>query len=144
MSVQIDSRSLRLDEYNSSNMVTKLGRYIEQEVEQRGWSYRELARRARVSPPTVLAAISGENQPKPETLRKLARALDATPEHLFQLAGILRPPRDDDEITVRDAIGIMRELTPEGRRRVLEFLYFQLQQERQRGSADTDAVHEAR
>ena len=53
----------------------------------------------------------------------IARPLDMRPEDVFRLAGLLRQTRgDDDEITYRKVLDLMRELTPEERQRVLEYL----------------------
>ncbi len=48
------------------------------EIARRGWGNADLARAARVSAPTITAAMAGRPI-SPESLRKIALALGATP-----------------------------------------------------------------
>ena len=52
----------------------------------RGFSLQRLAEFAGVSKLTVIRIESGKTSPRPETLKKLGRALDASPEELIGLA----------------------------------------------------------
>ena len=118
--MQIDSRNLQIIDYNLVSMANKLGEFIEQEVQRRGWSFRELARRAKLSPPTVMAAVSGENKQKAETLRKLARALSVPAETLFRLTGDLAPADEQQE---RELKAVFYELDRKRRAAGLRHLY---------------------
>ncbi len=64
-------------------------------LEERGWSYRELADRAGVSTAAVGGHVTGQYKPRAETLRKYATALGLPARHLLVLAGYLPPGRDD-------------------------------------------------
>jgi len=84
---------------------------------------RELARRSGVSHATISMVIAEETRPSYEFCAAIAKPLDMRPEDVFRLAGLLRQTRgDDDEITYRKVLDLMRELTPEERQRVLEYL----------------------
>ena len=51
---------------------------LRRELARRGWNYSDLARAARVSPPTVTAAMAGRPV-LPRTVRAIARALAEAP-----------------------------------------------------------------
>ena len=51
--------------------------------ERKALSQRDLARRAAVSQYSISKIETGQQKPRPSTLRRLAEALDLTPEALF-------------------------------------------------------------
>ncbi|MCH7836471.1 MAG: helix-turn-helix transcriptional regulator [Chloroflexi bacterium] len=51
--------------------------------ERKALSQRDLAQRAGVSQFSISKIETGQQKPRPSTLRKLASALDLTPEELF-------------------------------------------------------------
>ena len=55
--------------------------------ERRAWSQEDLALEAGVSPTTVWQIEHGTIRPKPETLRKLAAALEIEPAELAEHLG---------------------------------------------------------
>jgi transcriptional regulator with XRE-family HTH domain len=55
---------------------------------QRHWTQADLARRAGVSLKVVQAAEQGRTQPRPDTLRKLARVLGVEVGDLFVKEGV--------------------------------------------------------
>jgi transcriptional regulator with XRE-family HTH domain len=102
-------------------MATKLSTWLANEIETRGWSIRELARRAGVSHTTVADVISQQRIPTWDFCAAIAGALDKSPEDIFRLAGLLPPipPAVEEE---REAIGILRALSPELRAAVMNML----------------------
>lgn len=139
---QIGYPDVESGRYNTAMRFDRLRNYVEEELDSRGWTMRELGRRAHLSHGTISNLLASKSEPTPDTLTAIAQALGEPPEKLFRMAGLLRQPRGDDEATVQDMIAIMRELTPDERLRVLEFGYFLLRQERQRGRADNATVPE--
>ncbi|MBN1658283.1 MAG: helix-turn-helix transcriptional regulator [Anaerolineae bacterium] len=85
--------------------------WLIEELEQRGWTNSELARRAGVSPSTVSVILSRQKNPGPDFCLAIAGALRQPPEQVFRLAGILPslPPAVEEE---HEAIAILRGLPP--------------------------------
>jgi len=65
--------------------------WLNDELNRRGWSNSELARRANVVPSTVSMILTQEKEPSPETCVGIARAFGIAPERVFRLVGILPP-----------------------------------------------------
>jgi len=76
---------------------TDLGRHVTQKRQEKGWSQRELGRRAGVRGATISKLESGATQPTNDTIVKVARALGEKEEALLRLAGHLPavPPATD-------------------------------------------------
>ena len=70
----------------------ELGQFIQRQREAKGLSIRGLARETGLPPATVYRIEQGEfEQPAPEKLQRLARALEADVEDLYALAGYMMP-----------------------------------------------------
>jgi transcriptional regulator with XRE-family HTH domain len=70
-------------------MNTKLSDFINEELKQRGWSQRELARKAGVSHTSISEVIAGNRNPGWDFCAAIAAPLEKTPLEVFQLAGLL-------------------------------------------------------
>lgn len=70
-------------------MNTKLSDFINEELTQRGWSQRELARKAGISHTSISEVIAGNRNPGWDFCAAIAAPLDKTPLEVFQLAGLL-------------------------------------------------------
>lgn len=70
-------------------MDDELVTYINGELERRGWTLRELARRAKLSHSSVSMVLSEQRPATWDWCAKIARALGEPPEHLFRMAGLL-------------------------------------------------------
>lgn len=66
--------------------------WLENEMDARGWTNSETARRAGVSASNISMTLSRTKFPGVEMCRGLARAFHIPPERVFRIAGIL-PPR---------------------------------------------------
>ena len=111
--------------------------WLANEIKTRGWSHRELARRAGLSQTAVSTVLSSQRQPGWEFCEKVARALGETPEHVFRRAGLLPAlPAPEDDATLRDLIDYARQLSPEERLMVLEYTQWRFQQELARQNAE--------
>ena len=86
-----------------------LGDFLQKRIEEKGWSNREAARRAGIGSGTISRLLREEKQPRAETLKALATALDVEETRLLYLAGLL------DELPTSDldqsAAYIARRLT---------------------------------
>jgi transcriptional regulator with XRE-family HTH domain len=94
------------------------------ELERRGITQRELARRLDVSPQAVNGWIKGAGQPSWRRLVKIEDVLDVPRGELMALLGY-RPPADGDEdrlVTLEDAIRADEGISPESKRALLRFV----------------------
>ena len=71
---------------------TEFSEWLAEEVTTRGWSYRELARRAGLSSGAISQVVTQKNFPGIEFCQGIARAFQIPPERVFRQAGHL-PPR---------------------------------------------------
>lgn len=92
--------------------------------DERGWSFREIARRAGISHTTISQVVAGQRVPTFDFCADVARALGEQPETLLRLAGLL-PARihlsEYDDETRRDVeliAEILSRLSPARRRRM--------------------------
>ena len=94
-----------MSKYPFATVNTKRGRiennvdiqnWIIEEVDKRGWSYNELARRADLAPSTVSMVLSRQRRPGEHFCKGIARAFNVPVETVFRYAGILKPIPDLD------------------------------------------------
>lgn len=98
-----------------------LSAWLANELENRGWSARELARRAGVSHTPIAKALTGETRPSSDVCLGIARALGKQPEYVLRLAGHL-PPLPPEVVEAREADRLLHLMTPERRRIALDIL----------------------
>lgn len=91
------------------------------EIEKRGWTNSELARRAGLVPSTISMVLSEQKRPGLDFCVGIGRALGEPPEKILRLAGLLPPlpPAVEEE---KEIIDIVRSLSPEGRAFILRML----------------------
>lgn len=82
-----------------SNNLTE---WLEQELHIRGWSIRELARRAELAASTVTDVINGKAKPGFQFCVSVARALHVAPVDVLRRAGLL--PSLPEEIHEREEL----------------------------------------
>jgi len=99
----------------------ELTRWLSEEVDRRGWSYREIARRGGLSSGAISNVIKGKSSPGWDLCVGLARALDVAPEVVFRKAGLLPalPPDVEEE---QEVVRILRSLPAGARRTVATML----------------------
>lgn len=72
-------------------MATQIGIYLLDQLEKRGWSQNELARRSGLTSGTISNTINGVYGADQSTLISIANALKVSKEEIFRAAGILPP-----------------------------------------------------
>lgn len=113
--------------------MTKLSEYISNELNERGWSLRELGRRSGFSHPYISAILSGQRtNPSADFCIAVARALGKDPVNILRLADIL-PPLPPPVKEEGEAMSLFRSLGPKSRELALATLRALAGQER--GSA---------
>jgi len=105
--------------------------WLNDELERRGWSQSEAARRGGISSQMISVVLSETANPGLETLRGIARAFRMPLEDVFRLAGILPHRRvigepralyafgEDDEVRL---VRLYRELPENDRGLVIELV----------------------
>lgn len=111
-------------------MENTLKPWLTQELKKRGWSGRELGRRAGISQPVAARILTGSREAGADACVKIAMALDEPPEKLLRLAGILPPiPASDDDPITKEGLEILRSLTEERRKLGVDLLRFLYQRD---------------
>src|SRR5688572_148866 len=104
-------------------MSNVLRAWVSEELEQRNWSHRELARKTGFSPSFVSKILSGERNVSADFCIRVAQALEEAPEKLLRLAGIL-PTALEDDPTLAEIQDLVRHLPPSQRKEALRYLRY--------------------
>ena len=104
--------------------------WLNEQTSHRGWTLRQVARKAGVSHTTVIKIANGvHSNPETKTVAGLAKAFGADPVEICRLAGILPPQRSVSdsraEYTVSDEVRLVqlyRELPEDERGLVMELI----------------------
>ena len=105
-------------------MGSKLVDWLSKELDQRGWSYRELARRSGLSNSTISNVMTGQRSATDAFCKKVGRALGYSPEALMRMAGILPEIDDEDRLSIRELVEIVRRLPKDALKEVLNYALF--------------------
>jgi transcriptional regulator with XRE-family HTH domain len=93
------------------------------ELNKRGWTGSELARRAGVGTSTISYIISQQRNPGWDFCASVAQAFGLSADEVFRKAGLL-PPLPPEVTEEKEVIRLLRSITaPERRRIVLDILY---------------------
>jgi transcriptional regulator with XRE-family HTH domain len=90
--------------------MTEIGEWLGQQLQERGWSSSELARRAGISQSSVSNVLTGKQVPGLEFCKGAAQALGMRTEELLSLAGHL-PPLPAPVVEEREALRLLRGLS---------------------------------
>ena len=89
--------------------MTKISEWLHQQLDERGWSSSELARRAGISQSSVSNVLTGKQIPGLEFCKGVAQALDVRTVELLQRAGHL-PPMPEPVVEEQEALRLLRGL----------------------------------
>lgn len=98
--------------------------WVLNEVDQRGWTPAELARRAGLNTGTLSNILNGNRRPGPEVCRAIAKALGEPEEKVFRLAGLLSSLPASNDPTLVELQELVKNLPPAQRKQALDFLRF--------------------
>ena len=102
--------------------MNELPEWLNEEIQDRGWSIRELARRAGITHAAISHVLNGSRQPGSGFCTAIARALQLPAEEVFRRAGLL--PRLEvgaqTDVTIQTVMDRLKYLTAEERQEVLE------------------------
>ncbi|MCB9107634.1 MAG: helix-turn-helix transcriptional regulator [Anaerolineales bacterium] len=103
--------------------------WVEREINRRGWSHAELGRRASLAQATVSNVIAGKRAPGCEFCIKIAQAFDISPVLVLVKAGMLPPQEPNEDTATQELIELIKNLSPETRDEVLQYVRFRFQQD---------------
>jgi transcriptional regulator with XRE-family HTH domain len=95
-------------------MTTDLAHWLKGRIDSRGWSLRETARRADLSPTPIASILSGDGNPGLDVYKGLARAFALPLEQVLRAAGELPPvaPGDDADPLFQEGTFLLSQLPP--------------------------------
>ena len=101
--------------------------WLENQITVRGWRPADLAKAAELPAATVARVLNGDRNAGPEVATAIAKALSLSPEFVFRQAGLLPEiiPADPDP-TFEEIAEILRGMTPEERRDVVDYALWRL------------------
>jgi len=122
--------------------------WLTSELNQKGWTNSELARRANVVPSTVSTILSGQKKPGKTFCAGVARAFGLPVDQVMRLAGLLPSlPLPDNDPTLKELYEIGRQLTGAERKRLLNVALLYLREQQAAyfagGSTDQDSTAKA-
>lgn len=107
--------------------------WLANELNERGWSQRELARRADIAPTTVSEVLAERRKPTFDFCAAIAGPLGKTPVDVFRLAGLLPSPPEvvnepragyDESTEVQKVVDILGRLPADKRQEILHYAEF--------------------
>jgi transcriptional regulator with XRE-family HTH domain len=98
----------------------RLGKYIEAELQKRGMTQSELARKAGVSRSGINVIIKGQNKPSTNLLKEISKALGIPIETLYREAGFL--PDEKEPPFLEKVNQLVSELPEKDQQDILEFI----------------------
>ena len=103
--------------------MTDFPEWLNEQLNIRGWSQAELARRAGVSRTSISDVLAYKHKAGYELCKAIAKALRVPPEIVFRRAGLLPERVEKTEIEERILVKI-RKLPPDEQQRLLRYLDF--------------------
>lgn len=100
------------------------------ELDERDWSYSELARRAGVSAQQVSFVMNDRRNPGPEFALGIARAFNIPPEFVFERAGLL-PTSSVNSPNLKEATHLFLQLSNRQQQDILVMMRALIDQDRQ-------------
>lgn len=106
------------------------------ELEERGWTQAELAKRSGITPAQISRIISGQRGAETKTLVAIANALKMPPDTLLHAAELLPPDVEENEIT-KEIKYRTSELPVEDQKEVLEYVKYRQRLAEKRAKYET-------
>ena len=96
--------------------------WLNNELEKRGWSRSEAARRGGVSASMFDKVISDHAQAGIDFCLGIARAFNLPPEQVLRTAGLLPPlPGPEEDKILKELVEIVKRLDPDERQEILDY-----------------------
>jgi transcriptional regulator with XRE-family HTH domain len=121
-------------------MKNDLASWLDKELESRGWSIREMARRAGVSHTAIASALNRKGRPSAELCVAVADALGVPAVEVVQRAGIL-PPDPPETVAWRRLNEMWAQLSDEDQERILEIVETWVRKRRRQAGPVSSSPH---
>jgi transcriptional regulator with XRE-family HTH domain len=115
-------------------MEKQFGAWLSDEIQKRGISQIQLARKAEITPAQISRLISGSRGAGEKTLNAIAKGLDLPPEIVFRAAGFL-PPKKKSSSDFDELVFLIEQLSPSERQEIEELVRFKIERKRVGGKA---------
>jgi transcriptional regulator with XRE-family HTH domain len=112
-------------------------RWLEEELEKRGWSQADLARNSGVSRASISNIVTSYRTPGPDVCSGIAQAFHIPAEEVFRRAGLL-PPKPEETLANKEALTLFETLSDDEKVHIIEYMRFLV--ERRRNVARTTPV----
>ncbi len=109
--------------YAGTDRMDALNDFIRKRMRENGWNQTDLARAARLSRQTISTLLNRIQYPTPETLQKIANALNEPVENLYRLEGLL-PPENKRKIAEQVLGYKLSELTDDEVEQVIDYVEY--------------------
>lgn len=115
-----------------ADKTTFFSEWLQEELEKRGWSQSELARRSGLTRQTINTLIKGRSEPQAETCLAIARGLNVPPETVLRAADLLPElPVPDRDPTLQELMDLMKRMSQEEREEILQYALFRFRRRRE-------------
>jgi transcriptional regulator with XRE-family HTH domain len=114
-------------------METSFDTWLMNELKDRRWSMRELARRAGISHTWVADIANAEKEPSADFCIAISEALNYSREYVMRRAGILLPlPDGEGDPTLSEWWEFGHKLTPEERKEAIRYAIWRFREDQPR------------
>ena len=120
-------------------MTDNLVDWLNEEIGERGWTIRELARRASLSHVTISNVLNGNQRPGLNFCKGIAQALRISTEEVLRRAGHLNP-EPPETAKISDLIREFSALSEEGQDYIILFTKAVLEEEREKRRQERMAI----
>ena len=104
----------------------ELIKWVNGQIQQKGWTMNELARRSGLSSGYTSQVLSGKKDPGPKFYQGIAKAFNVTLESVEQLDQSGGQPITPDEAALAELSQIAQKLPPADLREILEYARYRL------------------
>lgn len=101
-----------------------LGERLEELLEERELTQRQLAKDLHIVPSTLNGYIKGHRQPDHETIIRMAEYFDVSTDYLLGVTSLKRGSQEIQDVREGNLLGIYRSLQPENQDLLMEQAHF--------------------
>ena len=114
-----------------SSEYMEFSKWLQGELDRRGWNQADLCRAARLSPALISRIMTGTRNPGPDACKAIAKALGYETEFVFRKAGLLTDKGKIDRRTATIA-GMAEHLDDTDYDDLLSYIQFRLSKKKSR------------
>ena len=111
-------------------MNENLSKWVHDQLNQRGWSLRELGRRSGIDHSILSKIFNGKREPNLPFYRDLAKAFGVSLEEILRIANEL-PSLSEGKVPLDKFLKITKQLTPDQRENVAEYALWLIHRQHQ-------------